>query len=115
MKRLLADPRSEALALAVRGAVAAPAGAREDQCPIRRSIPYYDYTLGAAMATETRAFFENLVREDRSVLELLTADYTFVNERLAAHYGIPDVSGAAFRRVLIARRPARRFSATAAF
>ena len=51
------------------------------------------------MATETQLFFQNLVREDRSVLELLTADYTFVNERLAAHYGMRDVSGPSFRRV----------------
>jgi hypothetical protein len=63
--------------------------------------PYYDHTLGAAMATETRLFFDNLVREDRSVLELLTADYSFVNERLAAHYGIAGVSGTAFRRVAL--------------
>jgi hypothetical protein len=51
------------------------------------------------MATETQLFFQNLVREDRSVLELLTADYSFVNDRLAAHYGIADVSGTAFRKV----------------
>jgi hypothetical protein len=61
--------------------------------------PYFDHTLGAAMAQETRLFFENLVREDRSVLELLTADYSFVNQRLAEHYGIRDVSGTSFRRV----------------
>ena len=48
---------------------------------------------------ETELFFDSIVREDRSVLDLLTADYTFVNERLAQHYGIPDVSGPNFRRV----------------
>jgi hypothetical protein len=63
--------------------------------------PYYDHTLSEAMATETRMLFEHLVREDRSVLELLTADYTFINERLAAHYGIRDVSGTAFRKVAL--------------
>jgi Protein of unknown function (DUF1592)/Protein of unknown function (DUF1588)/Protein of unknown function (DUF1585)/Protein of unknown function (DUF1587)/Protein of unknown function (DUF1595) len=61
--------------------------------------PYYDHTLGQDMAEETRQLFTHLVRDDRSVLELLTADYTFVNERLARHYGISGVSGAAFRRV----------------
>jgi hypothetical protein len=51
------------------------------------------------MRRETELFFHTLVREDRSVLELFTADYTFVNERLARHYGIPNVAGPAFRRV----------------
>ncbi len=51
------------------------------------------------MRRETELFFYNLVRENRSVLELLTADYTFVNERLAQHYGIPNVAGSQFRRV----------------
>ena len=46
------------------------------------------------MRRETELFFDNIVREDRDVLDLLTADYTFVNERLARHYGIPDVAGA---------------------
>ena len=48
-------------------------------------------------------FFDSIVREDRSVLELLTADYTFVNERLALHYGIPNVYGSQFRRVTLGR------------
>ncbi|HSM60397.1 MAG TPA: DUF1588 domain-containing protein, partial [Longimicrobiales bacterium] len=61
--------------------------------------PYYDHTLAEAMARETELLFDHLVREDRSVMELLTADYTFVNERLARHYGIPNVSGAEFRAV----------------
>jgi hypothetical protein len=63
--------------------------------------PYYDYTLGEAMVEETRRFFAHLVSADRSVLELVTADYTFVNERLARHYGIPGVSGESFRRVTL--------------
>ena len=61
--------------------------------------PMYDQTLAQAMKRETEIFFENLVREDRSVLDLLTADYTFVNERLAKHYRVPNVTGEAFRRV----------------
>ena len=53
------------------------------------------------MIEETERLFGSIVREDRSVLDLLTADYTFVNERLARHYGIPDVTGPAFRRVAL--------------
>ncbi len=62
---------------------------------------YPDFTgqLAADMVRETVLLFEHLVREDRSLLELFNADYTFVNERLARHYGIPDVSGSEFRRV----------------
>ncbi|MDE0651307.1 MAG: DUF1588 domain-containing protein, partial [Gammaproteobacteria bacterium] len=63
------------------------------------TFPYFDLTLSDAMRRETELFFQNLVQEDRSLLEILTADYTFVNERLAAHYGIPGVAGNGFRRV----------------
>lgn len=63
--------------------------------------PYYDSTLGKAFQRETELFFDSLVREDRSILDLLTADYTFVNERVAKHYGIPNVTGNAFQRVTV--------------
>jgi hypothetical protein len=63
--------------------------------------PYSDQTLSLALKKETELFFDSLVRDDRSVLELLTADYTFVNERVARHYGIPNVTGPAFRRVSV--------------
>ena len=53
------------------------------------------------MQRETELFFESIIREDRNVLDLLTADYTFVNERLARHYGIPNVYGSQFRRVTL--------------
>ena len=56
-------------------------------------------TLADSLLRETELFFDSLVREDRSVLDLLTADYTFVNERIAKHYGIPNVMGSNFRRV----------------
>ena len=62
-------------------------------------FPQYDDTLAQSMAKETERFFDSIVREDRSVLDLLTADYSFVNERLAKHYGMPNVTGSAFRRV----------------
>jgi hypothetical protein len=66
--------------------------------PDALSFPYYDESLADAMARETELLFEHLVREDRPALDLLTADYTFVNERLARHYGIRGVSGPAFRK-----------------
>ena len=63
--------------------------------------PYSDQTLSLALKKETELFFESLVRDDRGVLDLLTADYTFVNERVARHYGIPNVTGNEFRRVAL--------------
>lgn len=65
-------------------------------------FPNYDANLRSAFRTETEMLFQAVMREDRSVLELLTADYTFVNQRLAQHYGIPGVYGSHFRRVKIA-------------
>ena len=65
--------------------------------PLR--FPGYDSTLRDALLMETELFFESQVREDRSLLDLLGADYTFVNARLADHYGIPDVYGSHFRRM----------------
>jgi hypothetical protein len=63
--------------------------------------PDFDNPLREAMRREVELLFDSIVREDRSVVDLLTADYTFVNERLAKHYGIPNVYGSYFRRVTI--------------
>jgi cytochrome c553 len=63
--------------------------------------PYYDQKLGDDFKRETELFFASLVREDRSVLELLTADHTYANERVAKHYGIPNVTGSEFQRVTL--------------
>ena len=97
-RRMLADPRSEALATRF-----ASQWLRlqdlEKVHPDALTYPYFDQRLSEAMHRETELLFSHLVREDRSMLELLTADYTFINERLARHYGIPNVSGPAFRRV----------------
>jgi hypothetical protein len=65
------------------------------------AFPDFDDNLRQAMKQETELFFESILREDRSVLDLLNADYTFVNERLAKHYGIPGIYGSRFRRVQI--------------
>ena len=62
-------------------------------------FPDFDETLRRALRQETELFFESVLREDRSALDLITADYTFVNERLARHYGMPGVAGSHFRRV----------------
>jgi hypothetical protein len=67
--------------------------------PDLERFPYFDENLREAFRKETELFFESILREDRSVLDLLSADYTFVNERLASHYGIPGIYGSHFRRV----------------
>ncbi len=98
VERLLADPRSEALATRF-AAQWLRLQDLDNIHPDVRFYPDFDERLRASMRRETELFFDNLVREDRSVLELLTADYTFVNERLARHYGISGVAGPAFQRV----------------
>jgi mono/diheme cytochrome c family protein len=99
-ERMLADPRAESLG----GRFAAQWLRLQDLDKIRPDAlqyPYFDQALVEAMHTETRMFFNSLVSDDRSVLELITADYTYANEELAQHYGIPGVSGDHFRRVAI--------------
>jgi hypothetical protein len=98
VRRMLADPRAETLATRF----AAQWLRLQDLDKIHPDplqYPQYDHTLGEAMQRETELFVERIVRDDRSVLELLTADFTFVNDRLARHYGLPNVTGAGFQRV----------------
>ena len=64
-------------------------------------FPDFDDNLRQAMRKETELFVDSIVHEDRSVIDLLDADYTFVNERLAKHYGIPNIYGSHFRRVTL--------------
>ncbi|PYM12056.1 MAG: hypothetical protein DME18_12385 [Verrucomicrobia bacterium] len=70
--------------------------------PDLRLFPDFDDNLRQAFRKETELFFESVMREDRSVLDLLKANYTYLNERLAKHYGIPNVYGSRFRRVALA-------------
>ncbi len=70
--------------------------------PDALTFPRFDHSLAESMKRETELLFDTLIREDRSMLELLTADWTFVNERLARHYGIPNITGPEFRRVQVA-------------
>jgi hypothetical protein len=98
VKRMLADSRAEAIATRF-GAQWLRLQDIEKNRPDPLLYPQWDDTLADGFRRETELFFNSLVREDRSILDLLTADYTFVNERLAKHYGIPNVMGNHFRRV----------------
>jgi hypothetical protein len=101
VRRLLADPRSEALSTRF----AAQWLRLQDVELVRPDHHFYSYwdsSLSQAMVRETEMFFASLVREDRPLLDLLTADYTFVNERLARHYRIPNILGNDFRRITVA-------------
>jgi Protein of unknown function (DUF1592)/Protein of unknown function (DUF1588)/Protein of unknown function (DUF1587)/Protein of unknown function (DUF1585)/Protein of unknown function (DUF1595)/Planctomycete cytochrome C len=100
VKRMLADPRSEALVsnfaqqlLYLRNLPAT--------VPDGLFYPNWDDELRQSLKRESELFFDSIIREDRDIVDLLTADYTFVNERLARHYGIPNIYGSRFRRVTL--------------
>jgi hypothetical protein len=101
IRRLLADPRAKSLVtnfsfqwLKMRGL--------DDIDPDAVVFPNFDDGLREAFRREMELFVESILREDRSVLDLMTADHTFVNERLALHYGIPNIRGERYRRVRLA-------------
>ena len=101
IRRMLADPKSKTLIdnfaeqwLHLRNL--------KNSNPDLGAFPDFDDNLRQAMKEETELFFNSIMREDRSVMDLLNADYTFVNERLARHYGIPNVYGSRFRRMQVA-------------
>ena len=96
--RMLADPRATALVQNFAGQWLYLRNLR-GAVPDPLVFPEFDENLREAFAKETEMFVESLLREDTSVLDLLGADYTFVNERLARHYGIPGIYGSHFRRV----------------
>jgi hypothetical protein len=107
VRRMLADPRSEVLMrnfggqwLSLRTMAIIKPG--EDY-----ALPF-DETLRWSMQRETELLLDSVLRENRAAMELLTADYTFLNERLAAHYGIPHVQGSRFRRVALPPDSPRR-------
>ncbi len=96
--RMLADSRSRALATRF----AAQWLRLQDVDKVRPDgllFPNWDASLSESFVRETELFFDSIVRENRSVMDLITGDYTFVNERLARHYGIANVTGPEFRRV----------------
>ncbi|MDO8677976.1 MAG: DUF1592 domain-containing protein [Acidobacteriota bacterium] len=100
VRRMLADKRSMALSTRF-GSQWLRLQDLDKIFPDYLLYPQYDDTLAQAMKRETELFFDSIVREDRGVTELLTADYSFVNERLAKHYGIPNITGHAFQRVTL--------------
>ena len=97
-RRMLASPRSEALATRFAAQWLRLDDLEAIQPDVRVDADFHQQ-LKNAMRRETELFFYKLVQNDRNLLELFTADYTFVNERLAKHYGIPGVAGEEFRRV----------------
>lgn len=98
VKRMLADPRSRAMAKNF-GSQWLETRRVESVAPDRDTFPDFDEYLRFSMQQETELFFDSIVREDRSVLEFLDAPYTFLNQRLAMHYGIEGVTGTDFRKV----------------
>jgi hypothetical protein len=106
IRRMLADPKSKTLIdnfaeqwLHLRNL--------KNSNPDLVAFPDFDDNLRQAMKEETELFFDSIMREDRSLMDLLSADYTFVNERLARHYGIPNVYGSRFRRVPVTNEARR--------
>jgi hypothetical protein len=106
VRRMLADPRSQALVKNFSGQWLFLRNIARMQ-PDPAAFPNFDENLRLALARETELLIESTLREDRSVADLLNTDYTFVNERLAEHYGIKDIYGNEFRRIAV-RDPNRR-------
>jgi hypothetical protein len=98
VRRMIADPRADAFVTNFTGQWLYLRNL-EAVVPVQSIFPNFDDTLREGLRRETELFFASVVREDRSALELLDADYTFVNERVARHYGIPNIKGSHFRRV----------------
>jgi hypothetical protein len=98
VQRMVADPKSQALVENFAGQWLHIRNLRS-ATPDKNDFPNFDHTLRQAFERELELFVGSIIREKRSVLEMLTADYTFVNERLALHYGIPNIFGSHFRRV----------------
>jgi mono/diheme cytochrome c family protein len=100
VRRMLADPRADALVSNFAGQWLQLRNLRSS-IPDQNDFPDFDDNLRQAFRRETELLFDSIVREDRNVLDLLTSNETFVNERLARHYGIPNVYGSQFRRVAV--------------
>ena len=98
IKRMLADRKSQAMTSNFAGQWLFLRNLQSSR-PDNKTFPDFDDNLRQAFRKETELFFDSIMREDHNVLDLLTADYTFVNEPLAKHYGIPNVYGSHFRRI----------------
>ncbi len=104
VKRMLSDSKAQALVTNFAGQWL---GLRE-LAKVETSAKNFDDNLRQSFKRETEMLFESVMREDRSIVTLLDADYTFVDERLAQHYGIPDIHGSYFRRVTLDASSSRR-------
>jgi len=104
VRRMLADPRSDQLVKNFGGQWLM----LRDLASSNPDVPYFDANLRNSMRKETELMFGSIVREDRKVTDLLDADYTFVDERLARHYGIPNVHGSYMRRITLPKDSPRR-------
>jgi hypothetical protein len=102
MRRMLADSRAQSLVDNFAGQWLQIRNLR-NTTPDKNDFPDFDDNLRQSFERELELFFGSIINEDRSVLELMTADYTFLNERLAKHYRIPNVYGADFRRVVLSQ------------
>ena len=100
VRRMLRDPKSQALITNFTGQWLGVRALKTVE-PVVNLFPDFDDNLRSAFQREVELFFESIVQEDRSVVDLLNADDTFVNERLAKHYGIPNIYGPQFRRVTL--------------
>ena len=98
LRRMLADPRADSLVTNFAAQWLYLRNLRAS-APDLESFPNFDDNLRQAFLRETELFFGSIIHEDRSVIDLLNANYTFVNERLAKHYGVPNVYGSEFRRI----------------
>jgi mono/diheme cytochrome c family protein len=100
VRRMLADEKAEALVSNFAGQWLYLRNLKSLQ-PNSLEFPDFDDNLRQALQRETELFFRSIVREDRNVLDLMTADYTYLNERLAKHYGVPNIYGSHYRRVTL--------------
>ena len=106
---MIADPRSASLTRNFAGQWLQLRNLADPS--VRPGDPYslaFDESLRQGFIRETELLFDSIVREDRSVLDLLTADYTYLNERVALHYGLPNIQGSHFRRVTLPADSPRR-------
>src|SRR4029453_6732627 len=100
VRRMLADPKSESLTTNFAAQWLYLRNLKNMQ-PLSEEFPDFDDNLRQALERETSLFFQSIVKKDRNVLYLMAANYTFVNERLARHYSIPNIYGSQFRRVTL--------------
>ncbi len=103
VRRMLSDPRSDSLVANFAGQWLYIRNLSQ-QKPDPDAFPEFDESLRRAFQQETELFFQDVLREDRGVMDLLDANYTFLNQRLAEHYGIPNIYGPQFRKVMLTDR-----------